>query len=112
MPIVTILDLVQDHRSDISGIVPHTFEKSEVVAADNPEAVKLVVEGHGVYLAIMSEFALGEIVFARFVDKYVAAPELEFWFSVEGGVKRGRILTGRIESHAALLLGDGKPVKV
>jgi hypothetical protein len=74
---MTILDLVQDHRSDIRGIVPHSFEESEVVAADDPKAVELVVESYGVDLAIRSEFAWGKVVFVWLVDKDIASSKLE-----------------------------------
>lgn len=89
---MTILDLVQDHRSDIRGIVPHSFEESEVVVADDPKAVELVVEGYGVDLAIRSEFAWGKVVFVWLVDKDIASSKLETGLAFRGVSNEGDYL--------------------
>jgi hypothetical protein len=109
MPIMTILDLVQDHGSDICGIVPYAFEKSEVVAADDPEAMELVVEGYGVDLAIMSEFAWGEVVFVWLVDKDVAAPKLKSRLALKGGRNKGEYLPEGLSPRLHCLLVTATP---
>jgi len=109
MPIMTILDLVQDHSSDIRGIVPHSFEESEVVATDDLKAVELVVKGYGVDLAIGSEFAWGKVVFGWLVDKDIAPSELETGSAFKGVTNEGEYLLEESSPMRHCLLVTASP---
>lgn len=75
MPIMTVLHLIHDHISEACAVVLNSYEESEVVAADNAQAVELMVKCYGVNISVWGGLARCKVVFRWLVDKNVATAE-------------------------------------